>query len=266
MFRVLVFLFCLLPGQLSSAVARDRGDAESMPAVLHTEGLLHGFLSIRTLEGKLLADGDLTQEVHGDRVQSAMVFHFKDSSLYEETVVFSQRRTFRLLRYHLVQKGPSFKRDMEVNLDGLSGQFSVHYTVEDGEDKNVNERLQLPADTANGMLAILLKNIPPTEQLTKLSMVMPSGKPRTVRLLISPEGEDSFVVGNATHKARRYVVKFEIGGVAGLVAPAVGKQPPDVRIWITTGASPGFVKSEGPLYAGGPVWRIELAAPAWKSR
>jgi len=265
MFRAVILLFCLLLGQLSSAVARDR-DVKSMPAVLHAEGSLHGFLSIRTLEGELLADGDLTQEVHGDRVQSAMVFHFKDSSLYEETVVFSQRRTFRLLRYHLVQKGPSFKRDMEVNLDGLSGQFSVHYTVEDGEDKNVNERLQLPADTANGMLAILLKNIPPTEPLTKLSMVMPSGKPRTVRLLISPEGEDSFVVGNATHKARRYVVKFEIGGVAGLVAPAVGKQPPDVRIWITTGASPVFVKSEGPLYAGGPVWRIELAAPAWKSR
>jgi hypothetical protein len=266
MLRALALLSSLLLGQLSSSAARDRGDVKLLPEVLHAEGLLHGFLSIRTLEGELLADGDLTQEVRGDRVQSALAFRFKDSSLYEETVVFSQRRTFRLLRYHLIQKGASFKHAAEVSLDGLSGQLTVHYAEADGEEKNLNERLQLPADTANGMLAILLKNIPSTEQLTKLSMVVPTAKPRIVKLLISPEGEDSFMVGNVSHKARRYVVKTEIGGVAGLVAPAVGKQPQDIRIWITTGNSPVFVKSEGPLYAGGPSWRVELAAPVWESR
>ena len=264
MFSIPVLFASLLLGPGASA-ARQREDVKPLPAVLHSEGLVHGFLSIRTLDGDLLADGDLTQEAHGDRVQTAIVFHFKDSSVYEETVVFSQRRTFRLLRYHLVQKGPSFKRDTEVNLDGVSGQFSVHYSVEDGEDKNVDERLQLPPDTANGMLAILLKNIPAAEQLSKFSLVVPAAKPRIVKLLVSPEGEDSFMVGNISRKARRYLIKFELGGVAGLVAPAVGKQPPDLRIWITTGASPGFVKSEGPLYAGGPVWRIELAAPTWKN-
>jgi hypothetical protein len=266
MFRALVLLSSLLLGQPSSTTARERDDVKSMPAVLHAEGSLHGFLVIRTLEGELLADGDLTQQVRGDRIESNLVFHFKDSSFYQETVVFSQRRTFRLLRYHLLQKGPSFKHAAEVSLDGMSGQLTVHYEKEDGEDKNLNERLQLPADTANGMLAILLKNISPTEQLTKLSMVLPAAKPRIVKLLISPEGEDSFMVGSISHKARRYVVKIEIGGVAGLVAPVVGKQPQDIRIWITTDNSPVFVKSEGPLYAGGPTWRVELAAPVWKSR
>jgi hypothetical protein len=265
MFRALVLLSSLLFGQLSSTVAREHDDVKSMPAVLHAEGPLHGFLAIHTLEGELLADGDLTQQVRGDRVESNLVFHFRDSSLYEETVVFSQRRTFRLLRYHLIQKGPSFRHATEVNLDGLSGQLTVHYEKEDGEDKNVDERLQLPVDTANGMVAILLKNIPSTEQLTKLSMVVATAKPRIVKLLISPEGEDSFMVGNVGHKARRYVVKVEIGGVAGVIAPVVGKQPENLRIWISSGNSPVFVKSEGPLYAGGPIWRVELAAPVWKN-
>jgi len=37
-------------------------------SVRHTEGLLHGFLALRTLEGKSLADGELTQVAEGDRV------------------------------------------------------------------------------------------------------------------------------------------------------------------------------------------------------
>ena len=60
-----------------------------------------------------------------------------------------------------------------------------------------------------------------------------------------------------------YVLKVEIGGVAGVLAPIVGKQPPDSHVWIATGEVPVFVRAEQPLYAGGPVWRIELAGPTW---
>src|SRR5438270_12972440 len=35
-------------------------------AVGHTEGLTHGFLVVRTLEGKTLADGEVTQYAEGD--------------------------------------------------------------------------------------------------------------------------------------------------------------------------------------------------------
>ena len=34
-------------------------------------------------------------------------------------------------------------------------------------------------------------------------------------------------------------------------------------VWILEGEAPAFVKSEGPLYFGGPVWRIELTSPVW---
>jgi hypothetical protein len=56
-------------------------------------------------------------------------------------------------------------------------------------------------------------------------------------------------------------VKTKIEGVAGKVAPLVGKQPPDIHVWLVKSEAPTFLEFEGPLSEDGPVWRIELAAP-----
>ena len=66
-------------------------------AVRHAEGLVHGFLILRTLDGTPLADGDLIQTSRGDRVTSRLVFHFKDGSINDETAIYSQRPRFRLI-------------------------------------------------------------------------------------------------------------------------------------------------------------------------
>src|SRR5438552_19184240 len=76
--------------------------------------------------------------------------------------------------------------------------------------------------------------------------------------------EEPFSIGGSSRQATHYVVKVEIGGAAGLVAPLLGKQPPDTHVWILGGEAPAFVKSEGSLFFGGPVWRIELASPVWR--
>jgi hypothetical protein len=210
----------------------------------------------------LLADGDVTQIVRGDRVTSHLVLRFKDGSVNEETVVFSQRHSFRVVSDHLLQKGPAFKRPMEVSINGSTGQMTVRYTDDDGKEKAVTDRLKLPPDVANGMILTLLKNIRPDVPQTTVSMVAATPKPRLVKLVISPEGEESFSVGGSSYKATRYVVK--IGGVAGLLASLVGKQSQDTHVWILGGDAPAFVKLEGPLYLGGPVWRIELTSPLWQ--
>jgi hypothetical protein len=237
--------------------------AEGPVAVRHTEGLVHGFLVLRTLEGKILADGDLIQVARGDRVRSQLVFHFKDGSIRSETAVFSQRRSFRLLSDHVIQKGPAFKQATETSIDGSTGQITTRYTDDDGKEKVATDRLELPLDVANGLIFTLLKNIRPDARGTTLSMVAASPKPRLVKLVITPQGEDSFSTGGSSRKAIHYVVKVDIGGVAGVVAPLIGKQPPDTHVWILGGEAPAFVKSEGPLYLGGPTWRIELASPVW---
>jgi hypothetical protein len=233
--------------------------------VHYTEGLLHGFLALRTLDGKTLAVGDLTQTAAGDRVTSKLALKFKDGSIYEETTVFSQHEKFQVIAYHLVEKGPTFKRQLETSIDVPSGQITVHYTDEGGQEKVLNERLELGPDLANGMVPILIKNIlAPLSQVT-VSMVVttPKPKPKLVKVAIMQQGEEPYSVGGLHRKASHFVAKVELGAVAGVVAPLIGKQPADFQFWISSGDAPVFLRSEGQLYEGGPIWRIEQLTPAW---
>ncbi len=237
--------------------------AAAQIAVRHTEGLVHGFLVLRSAEGEPLAHGELFQGARGNRVTARLVFHFKDGSVHDETAVYSQLRTFQLQRYHLVQKGPSFPHPEDVSVDVPTGQVKVQYTDNDGKQQVSTEHMKLLPDLANGMTLTLLKNLPPGTAEAKASMLVFAPKPRIVKLAITPQGEDTFQLGWEKRKATHYVMKIELGGVAGVVAPIVGKQPPDINAWILSGDAPAFVKSSGPLYAGGPIWQIELESPVW---
>jgi hypothetical protein len=152
---------------------------------------------------------------------------------------------------------------MEVSIDGRSRQVTVRYKDEDGHEKVAVERIDLPTDVGNGMILTLMKNVRPDAARTTVSMVAATPKPRLVKLVIKPAGEEPFSIGGSPRKAMHYVVNVEIGGVTGLIAPLVGKQPPDSHVWILGGEAPAFVKSEGPLSPGGPSWRIELVSPVW---
>jgi len=152
---------------------------------------------------------------------------------------------------------------MEVEINGTSGQSTVNYTDDKGETKSASERLKLPPDMANGLIPIILKNIQSGTPRLQVSMVAATPKPRLVKLIISPRGEESFSIAGSRKTATDYGVKVELGGIAGVIAPIIGKQPPDTHVWILGGEAPAFLRMEGPLYVGGPVWRIELASPTW---
>ena len=240
------------------------GTTSSDPvAVRHAEGLVHGFLSLRSPEGKILASGDLIQRARGDRVTSRLVYRFKDGSTNDETAVFSQRGHFTLLSDHLVQKGPAFERPMEMTIDRERGQVTVRYTNEHGEQKVEDEQMELPPDLANGMIITMLKNVRQDAPPKSVSYVAATPKPRLVKLGISVAGSEPFSVAGSARKAIHYVLKVEIGGVSGLIAPLVGKQPPDSHVWILDGEAPAFVKSESFLFMGGPLWRTDLVSPVW---
>ena len=55
----------------------------------------------------------------------------------------------------------------------------------------------------------------------------------------------------------------EIGGLAGVIAPMIGKEPPDLSGWVSSGAAPTFLKLHGFLYLGGPQWTLQLISPEW---
>jgi hypothetical protein len=232
--------------------------------VRHSEGLVHGFLALRTLDGATLASGDLIQTAEGSRVASRLIFRFKDGSRHEETTIFSQEDTFKLLSHRLVQQGPSFPRPLDMRIDAAERRVTVRYTDDDGETRVESDDLDSASDLANGLILTLLKNLSPDTAPVTLPMLAATPKPRLVHLEITASGEEQFSTPGATRKAMHYVVKVEIGGLSGVLAPLLGKQPPDSHVWILGGAAPAFVKSEQPLYAGGPVWRIELVSPAWR--
>jgi hypothetical protein len=250
-----------LPFTVAAVLWSSLAASEPVP-VRHTEGALRGFLVVRSADDKLLADGDVTQTVRGDRVTAHLMFRFKDGSTHEETTVYSQRERLSLISYHLVQKGPSFPQSLDMSLEG-SGKVAIRYQDERGQSQNAVDNFQAPPDLANGLVAKLLMNARADAMPTSVSLMAATPKPRMVKLLVTQAGRERFTIVGSQREAMHYVLKVEIGGVAGVIAPIVGKQPPDSHVWIATGDVPAFVKAEQPFYAGGPLWRIELASPAW---
>jgi hypothetical protein len=231
------------------------------PAVRHNRGFIHGFVVLKDAEDKTLASGEVIQTPSGTRLNGIMTLHFKDGSLYQETTLFSQRRVFQLLKYKQVQKGPSFKRDEALSLDTATGNVSIRYTDKDGKEKTISDHLALPPDLANGIVPTLMGDLDPKVETT-LSMLVSTPKPRVVKLKISASNDDSYSIGGISSNATHYVIKIDIGGITGVAAKVVGKQPLPVDLWVTKDA-PTFLRSDGPLYEDGPIWRIELASPVW---
>jgi hypothetical protein len=232
------------------------GEAPAAPLdVRHPEGSLHGFLVLRDLQGAELAEGDLEQRVNGTRITSRLALRFRDGSSHEETVEFTQQRQFRLLRDHVVQRGPSFPNAVDTTIDAAAGRVTIAGTA---------HRVHMPADIANGLVSIVLKNARPANAPLTLSVIVPSPKPALAHVVLTPDGDEEFGIGESRRTAHRYVASVKLAGIAKILAPLEGKSPHDYRLWIVDGPAPSVLRSEGPLYAGGPVWRIELASPRWR--
>jgi len=248
---------------MSSCILSGVAESASPVAVRYREGLIHGFLVLSTLDGIVIAAGDLTQVARGDQVTAQLAFRFKDGSRQEETTVFSQHRSFRLISYHLLQKGPSFKNASDLSVTCATGQVAVRYTDNDGKEKIANEHMALPPDLGNGLIPTLLMNMQDGTPKIEIPMVVAAPKPRLVKVVVNVQGKEPFSLGGFSREAVHYVAKVDLGGVAGVVAPMVGKQPPDSQIWILGGEAPVVLKSETLSYMGGPIWRMELVSPVW---
>ena len=243
--------------------ALDRAD--EVP-VRFVEGLTRGFLAVSNADGRKIGEGDSQQVARGDRLTNYLTIHFNDGSVFEEETTFSQRRAFHLLSDHVVQKGPSFKAPLETLIDTATGQVTVHSTDDKGKQKSLTRHMELPADLANGLLFIVVKDMDPRAPGVTLSYLAATPEPRLVKLVFKPQPADVFMVGSARLKAEHYVVSVNIGGAAGVVAPLVGKKPADIDIWVIGGKAPTFAAFRGPLSEGGPVWRINLISPELPSR
>jgi|SRR5665213_1658499 len=97
------------------------------------------------------------------------------------------------------QKGPTFKRPMEISIDAATSEIVVRYTDEHGKQQIVMDHLNLTSDVSNGLLLTLLKNIQPSTPKTTVSYLVATPKPRIVQLVITPGGEAAFSTGSSKH-------------------------------------------------------------------
>jgi hypothetical protein len=250
-------LLILLCGVLWAAAVVAEPQRVRLP-----EGNARGFLVVRAPDGKAIAHGELVQKPTHGLIESRLRLHFTDGSRYEETVAYSQKQVFRLERYQLVQRGPAFPTT-DVAFDRQSGQYRAHTQAKkDGEEQTASGPLELPADLYNGMTSLLLKNLPRGTSTT-VQMVAFTPEPRLLKVTLSPQGEEQVRVGKDAKPVTRYLVQLDLGGIPGLIAAVIGKEPPDLRYWLVAGDVPAFVRFEGAMFLNGPVWRLELTTVEW---
>lgn len=231
--------------------------------VRFVEGSLHGFLALRSIDGALVAEGDLLQVVRGEEVEKRMVFHFKDGSVLEESVVFTQKAVYTMQRYRLLQRGPIFTEDIDASLERVTGKYRVKSKArKDGRESAHEGRLELPPDVYNGLILSVVKDLPKGASET-VHYVAFTPEPRLIELTVAPAGEQKVTVGNLTKTAVHYVLKPQLGMWLNFFAKVLGRMPPDEHVWILMDDVPAFVRFEGPLYPTGPVWRIQLTSPRW---
>jgi hypothetical protein len=205
------------------------------------------------VDGKRIGLGDLVRSSEGSVVRSQLILRFLDGSLDEETTIYEQHAFLRLISDHHIQRGPSFPNPVDVTIDARTGTIT---TIDPGGAAQ-SRHLELPGDACNGLMVTALMNRSPSAPPTKIAIVVAGDKPRIVHLTMTNVGQVPFTIGGAPRLATDYQVHVEIGGIAGVVAPLVGKEPVDYHVWLLPGAAPAFIREEGQLFTGGPVWRIQ---------
>jgi hypothetical protein len=233
-------------------------------AVRFPEGITHGFLLLRSLEGTIIGQGEMTQVVkERGLVESDLVLHFKDGSLHDEKVAFSQQHVFTMVSYRLVQRGPSFPDQIDISIDRGTTEYTVRSKAgEDGKEKLLTGKFDMPKDAYNGMLIMLLKNLQKgTDQTVSFLAFTPEPQVIPLRLLFL--GEQTIRIGEVPGKAAQYVFKPQIGMIRKWLGKAIGKLPAHFHYdcWMLADEVSSFIKFEGPLQLMGQVVQIEVVTP-----
>jgi len=240
------------------AVAYGTAASAESIAVKHVQGATRGFLVMRSEAGKVIGSGELSQIAHGDEVTVRLTYNFLDGSLDDEMTTYTQRGTFRLVRDHHIQKGSFFEKAVDITVEAATGMVTSRTVDKDGKPKVDSEHMDLPADLANGFIGTVLVNVLHTIAPFKVGILAAADKGRLINVLISPESQQTFRVAGRTLKATVFRMHPELGGVAGVIAPLIGKEPKDVMVWVLEGEAPAVVRIVGPFAAGGPVVSSEL--------
>lgn len=103
---------------------------------------------------------------------------------------------------------------METWVDATTSVFKAR-PFDKGKQEFISQKLKTPAGLANGITYVVLKNISPETPTTTVFLVVGIPKPRIVKLIITPQGEEAFFIRDMRREAIHYVIRIDLGGVAG---------------------------------------------------
>jgi hypothetical protein len=252
-----LFVAAFLAISLSTAAP-----AEQIP-VKHIQLARHEFMVARSETGKIVARVEFTEEVQGDEVTMRLTYRFMDGSIDDETTTYRQQGTFRLVRNHHIENGPFFARPIDFAVEAATGVATSRTVDKNGKIRVESEHIDLPDDLANGFVGTLLLNVPPNTAPFRVGILAPVFGGRLIRILISPEGEQTFQKTGQTFKATVFRIHPELGGILGVIAKLLGLQPKDVMVWVLKGETPAVMRVVGQLCGSGPVLSSELEGTSY---
>jgi len=211
-------------------------------------------------QGHLLANGTLTQERAGDKLNVKIEFHFPDGKVSTESATFTveprvvqhswafeEKMPNKLLRQFYVNFDSGSARGMKLKDDGKVETWTSTFKNDPGQ-----------MFSGIGFVYALLPRIGEASQ-KQLDFHAQGFIPRPVGASVSvkSEGQEMMHQGDKAVPTLRFNVHPELNAIARMVA-----KPKDYRLWFTPGPEPRWVMSEGPVVEpGDPIIRVIVEKP-----
>jgi len=217
----------------------------------------------RSEAGQIIANVEFSQAVQSDQVTMHVIYRFVDGSIDDEETTYTQQGTFRLVRNHHIQKGPFFSKPVDFTVEAATGIVTSRTIDKNGKMHVESKHIKLPDDLANGFVGTLLLNVPHNTAPFRVGMLAPVVGGRLIRLLISPEEEQTVQLSGRSLKATVFRVHPELGGIVSMIARLLGFQPKDVMVWVLEGEEPAVAVVVGQLGGSGPVVSADLVGTSF---
>ena len=253
---------CLAAGLLVMALCLPSAHAEQI-TVKHVQLPMHRFMVARSEAGQIIANVEFSQAVQSDQVTMHVIYRFVDGSIDDEETTYTQQGMFRLVRNHHIQKGPFFTKPVDFTVEAATGIVTGRTIEKNGKMHVESKHINLPADLANGFVGTLLLNVPHNTAPFRVGMLAPVSGGRLIRLLISPEEEQTVQLSGRSLKATVFRVHPELGGIVSVIARLLGIQPKDVMVWVLEGEAPAVAVVVGQLGGSGPVVSADLVGTSF---
>jgi len=209
-------------------------------------GALHGFPSMSDTNGRVIADGELTQERSGDQVRVKIRWVFADGRNVEERDEFQVDKILAQTRFSWVET----RKDHEVRrfeVDFRKGTARSVTRNDKGEVEQEESKMDLPAGrsfTGYGTALAVSELSPGLGEESRITFVAFTPKPRDVTLKVTRDKTERISVADRPISIDQYTLHPEIPFPASIFVSAK-----DAHLWLTHSPPPSLVRAEQPLIA-----------------